>query len=59
MDVCKRDSEKDALGYLIKVDGESVIRRELKDGVYIEPKGGCMGVVVALVVLGATLIGII
>ena len=59
MDVCKKDSEKDCFGYRTKVDDRIVIWRELKDGLYAEPKGGCMGVVVALVAIGATLIGLI
>lgn len=45
------------LGYIIKIGGESMGSYMIKEGVHVKNKG-CMSVVVALIVFGATLISL-
>ena len=58
-DVCKRDKEmKEGLGYVIFVNQNSLGRKELNNGEFVLKKG-CLGIFVALIVFGGTLIGLL
>ena len=58
-DVCKRDKEmKEGLGYIIFVNQNSLGRKELNNGEFVVKKG-CLGIIVALIVFGGTLIGLL
>ena len=46
-------SPRSIVGYFIKVGGNSIGRFEIKDGVHVKSKG-CLSVILALVVMGAS-----
>lgn len=53
-----RYQEKSPLGYSIKMGGRSIGKYDIKDGIHVKSKG-CLSVVIALIVLGGTLISLI